>query len=220
MLAAPSLNRAQDAKAAYPAMAPLEQYRMPRDAEIALARSAAPKSLSNDAEVMVLGVHGYEVATEGTNGFVCMVLRSWAAGTDEPDFWNPKVRAAVCVNAAAARSYVPVNIKRTALIVAGRSKTEMVADLKLAFDKKELLVPEPGAMCYMMAKGSYLGDRDKHWHPHLMFFTPQTDALAWGANADGSPVLAAEDPENRQTIFLIPVGEWSDGTPGPPLDNH
>jgi hypothetical protein len=219
-LALPSLTYAQDAKAAYPSMAPLEQYTMPRDAEIALARSAAPESISRDAEVMALGPHGYEVAANGTNGFVCMVLRSWAAGTDEPDFWNPKIRAAICVNRAAARSYVPVNVKRTELILAGRSKTEMVADLKLNFDKKELSTPAPGAMCYMMSKDSYLSDRVVHWHPHLMFFVPQTDAAAWGANADGSPLLAADDPENRQTIFLIPVGEWSDGTPGPPLGKH
>lgn len=219
LMATPRVH-AQDTKTAYPRMAPLEQYRMPRDAEIALARSAAPESISRDAEVMALGPHGYEVAVKGTNGFVCMVLRSWAAGTDEPDFWNPKIRAAVCVNPAAARSYVPANVKRTELILAGRSKAEMVADLKVAFDKKELTGPSPGAMCYMMAKQSYLSDRVVHWHPHLMFFTPQTDASAWGANANGSPLLAADDPENRQTIFLIPVGEWSDGTPGPPLDNH
>ncbi len=216
----PSLTHAQDAKAAYPAMAPLAQYMMPRDAEMALARSAAPESISRDADVMTLGARGYEVAAKGANGFVCMVLRSWAAGTDEPDFWNPKIRAAICMNPAAARSYVPVNVKRTELILAGRSKTELVAGLKRAFDKNELSAPAPGAMCYMMSKDSYLSDRDAHWHPHLMFFVPQTAAAAWGANADGSPLLAADDPENRQTIFLLPVGEWSDGTPGPSLDHH
>ena len=85
-------TQAQDRKARYPGMAPLDQYLMERDAEVILARSAAPQSISHDADVMVLGRHGYETAVKGKNGFVCMVERSWSAGFDDPDFWNPKVR--------------------------------------------------------------------------------------------------------------------------------
>src|SRR5271155_3351643 len=55
--------KAQDTKIPYPSMAPLEQYLMPdRNEEIKLARSAAPDSISGDAEVLVLGRHGYETA--------------------------------------------------------------------------------------------------------------------------------------------------------------
>ena len=85
--------QAQDAKTPYPGMAPLDQYMMKdRNAEIAMARSAAPAAISSDAEVMVLGQHGYETVVKGKNGFVCVVERSWTAGIDDPDFWNPKVR--------------------------------------------------------------------------------------------------------------------------------
>jgi hypothetical protein len=64
--------QAQDTKNLYPtSMVPLDQYLMGRDAEIALARSAAPRSVAKDATVMVLGRDGYETAVEGTNGFVC-----------------------------------------------------------------------------------------------------------------------------------------------------
>jgi hypothetical protein len=73
-------------------MAPFDQYLIERTAEIALAPSAAPESISPDAEVMVLGQHGYETVVKGKNGFVCVVERSWTAGIDDPDFWNPKVR--------------------------------------------------------------------------------------------------------------------------------
>jgi hypothetical protein len=112
---------AQDAKAPYPSMAPLDQYLMKdRSSEIALARSAAPEFISRDAEVMVLGRHGYETAIKGTNAFVCLVQRSWAAGIDDPDFWNPKLRAPFCLNAPGARSYLPRTIKKTDLILAGR----------------------------------------------------------------------------------------------------
>jgi len=118
---------AQDAKGPYPSMAPLDQYLMEdRGSEIALARSAAPESISRDAEVLVLGRHGYETAIKGTNGFVCMVERSWTAPIDDPGFWNPKGRAPTCLNAAAARSYLPRTIKKTDLILAGRTKAQMV----------------------------------------------------------------------------------------------
>src|SRR6266404_2047828 len=61
---------AQDAKRPYPNMTPIEQYLMDRDAEIALARSAAPDAISHDASVIVLTRHGYETAGHGKNGWV------------------------------------------------------------------------------------------------------------------------------------------------------
>lgn len=205
--------QAQQAKTPYPSMAPVVQYMIAsRDAEITLARSAAPRSISDDAEVLVLGPHGYEIAEKGKNGFVCAVLRSWTAGIDAPDFWNPNLRAPICFNAAAARTYLPIVMKKTELILAGRSKAEMFESIKAALAKGELPVQAPGAMCYMLSKDGYLGDAVKHWHPHVMFFVPQTDPAAWGAGLSGSPILAGPDPEDSLTVFLIPVGKWSDGT--------
>jgi hypothetical protein len=135
---------------------------------------------------LVLGQHGYETAVNGKNGFVCMVWRSWTAGTDDPDFWNPKLRALICLNTLAARSQVPLTLKKTELILASRSKDQMAAAVKAAFDRKELSTPDAGAMCYMMSKQGYLSDRDGHWHPHLMFsFHSQT--LQFGAQARQAP---------------------------------
>ena len=185
---------------------------MERNAEIALARSAAPDSISQDAEVIVLGRHGYETGVKGKNGFVCIVERSWATETDDPQFWNPRMRAPICFNSSAARSVLPTTIKKTELILAGRSKAEVAEGLRAAFEKKELSTPESGAMCYMMSRQGYLNDHDGHWHPHVMFFFPLTDPTAWGADLPGSPVLALKSTEERVTIFLVPVGKWSDGT--------
>ncbi|HUJ32434.1 MAG TPA: hypothetical protein VLY23_14210 [Candidatus Acidoferrum sp.] len=205
--------QAQDAKTPYPLMAPVEQYLIPdRGAEIALARSAAPESISADAEVMVLGRHGYETAVKGKNGFVCLVERSWSSGIDDPAFWNPKLRGPMCLNPPAARTYLPLTIKKTELVLAGQSKAEMSESIKTALDKKELPPLEPGAMCYMLSKQGYLSDSAGHWHPHLMFFVPQTDAQTWGANLAHSPVLASDMPSDRLTIFMVPVAKWSDGT--------
>jgi hypothetical protein len=211
VVAAASGARVEDAKTSYPKMAPVDQYMMERSAEIALARSAAPESISGDAEIKVLGQHGYETAVHGKNGFVCMVERSWMAPIDDPDFWNPKLRAPICLNAAAARSYFPRTIKKTEVILDTKSKDRMVADIQAALDKKELPALEPGAMCYMMSKQGYLSERGGHWHPHLMFFTPLTDPAAWGAGSPGSPIIAFKGSEGM-TIFLVPVVTWSDGT--------
>jgi hypothetical protein len=211
---------AEDAKTLYPNMAPLEQYLIAdRDAEIALARSAAPESISRDAKVLVLGRHGYETAVKGTNGFVCIVERSWTAGIDDPDFWNPKLRGPLCLNPQAARSYLPLTIRKTELVLAGQSKAQMVDGIKAGFDKKELPTLEPGAMCYMLSKQGYLSDRGGHWHPHLMFFVPQTIAPTWGVNLPGSPILGSEDAPDRLTVVMIPVAKWSDGT-ADPTDAH
>jgi hypothetical protein len=219
VLGTPRPVQAQDAKTPYPTMAPIEQYMMTRDAEIALARSAAPDSISRDAEVMVLGKHGYEIAVTGKNSFVCLVERGWASPIDSPDFWNPKLRGPLCLNAAAARTYLPVTIKKTEFVLAGESRLQMFESLKAAFDKKELPALEPGAMSYMLSKDGNLGDGNGHWHPHLMFFVPQTGAQTWGANLDASPILAVEVPQDRLTIFMIPVANWSDGTTDS-MDKH
>lgn len=205
---------AQDAKAPYPKMGPLGPYLMERNAEIALARSAAPAAISNDAEVLVLGRHGFETAVRGKNGFVCLVERSWNSPFDSSEFWNPKLRGADCYNPPAARTILPLVIKRTELALAGQSKAQIFDSLKAASRKKEL---EPGAMCYMMSKEAYLTDEDDHNLAHLMFYLPQ--GTAWGANLPGSPVLM-----HQQTVlgvpgpvseFIIRVPEWSDGTLAP-----
>ncbi len=219
LLASALIARAQEAGGSYPAMAPLERYLMEPEAEIPLARSAAPHSISQDAGIMVLGRHGYETVINGKNGFVCMVQRSWAAGLDDPEFWNPKLRAPICFNPPAVRSYLPQILKKTDWALAGRSRTQMSEDIKSAFASKELPAPEIGAMCYMMSKQGYVSDHDGHWRPHLMFFVPLTEPETWGAGLPGSPVLGAQDKPGRVTVFLVPVERWSDGTVAPDNDH-
>ena len=204
----------QDATTPYLNIAPIDEYLMTdQAAEIALARSAAPQSISRDAEVRVLGRHGFETAVEGKNGFVCIVERSWTS-TADPDFWNPKVRTPICWNAAAARSILLRNIKRTDLILAGRPKAQVDEAIVAAVDKKELPATEPGAICYMMSKQGYGGDSVEHWPPHLMFYFSQTDPAIWGANLSGSPIIAVSDTREHVTTFVIAVQRWSDGTEG------
>jgi len=200
----------------YAAMAPLDQYLIPDEkAEIALARSAAPASISDAAEVMVLRRDGYATAVKGTNGFVCIVERAWANSSDASDFWNPKMRAPTCYNPAAASTFLPIFLMKTRLALAGKSKAEIGAATVSALEKKELPTLAPGAMCYMMSKQQYLNDGAKSWHPHVMFLVAGDAEKSWGANLPRSPIIAANNPEQRVTIFMVLANEWSDGTPAP-----
>jgi hypothetical protein len=211
-------SHAQVGKNPYPVMAPLDQYLIADEkAEIALARSAAPASISNAAEVMVLRRDGYATAVRGSNGFVCIVERSWANTTDDEQFWNPKVRAPHCFNASAASSVLPFFLMKSKLVLAGKSRSEIAAAIVSSRNKKESPPLAAETIVYMMSKQQYLNDDGKSWHPHVMFYAVGDADKRLGANLPGSPVMAAYDPEQQVTTFFVLAGEWSDGTPGPPI---
>jgi hypothetical protein len=200
--------------ASYPKMAPIAQYLSPSLAdEIALARSAAPPSVAKDAEVLVFGEKGYETAATGSNGFVCLVVRAWANNFDSADFWNPRVRAPHCFNAAAVRTVLPTYLRRTKWALSGASRDQIREQTNKALTAHEIVPPETGAMAFMLGKDGYLGDNvHGHWHPHVMFYLPRTPGATWGANAQGSPIFADAEALEPVTVFFVPVGRWSDGT--------
>jgi hypothetical protein len=215
-LGASSEKLQAQSKNPYPSMAALDRYLMPdRNAEIALARSAAPDSISHDAKVLVLGAHGYETAVEGKNGFVCAVERGWMAPFDNPEFWNPKIRGPLCFNPPAARSILPMTYKRTEMVLAGQSKAQVMEGIKI-FVKKELPALDTGAFTYMLSKGAYLTDAGSHNMAHLMFYTPLADGAVWGADLPKSPVML--NPQfalEGIDVFMVLTGMWSDGTLAP-----
>jgi len=207
---------AQGAPAPYQNMAPIAQYRFASQSdEIALARSAAPPSISNDADVLTLGDRGYETTVRGKNGFACIVERSWAKDFDDAEFWNTKVRAPICFNPVSARSVLPTYLMQTRWLLAGASKAQLAERTKAAIAAGRIAPPEIGAMCYMMSKDGYLGDAGGHWHPHLMFFLPH-DAHGpayWGANLPGVPVMGGDAGLDPASVYFVIVSKWSDGTP-------
>ena len=211
--------QAQDANNPYPtSMAPIDQYLMDRNDEIALARSAAPPSIGKDATVLVLGRHGFETAVKGTNGFVCNVDRWMDQFEKSPEFWNPKRHGPVCYNPQAAKTLIPILMIRTKLALAGKSKAEMKEGVKAAIEKGEVPALEPSAMAYMFSKQGFLNSKCGNCSPHLMFYVPVKDAKTWGADMPESQVYVAPhfngDPE-PVTEFIVEVTEWSDGTPYP-----
>lgn len=186
-----------------------------RAAEVALARTAAPRSVSDSASVLVLTAVGFVEASRGTNGFTCVVLRSFSGSTSDPAFWNPRVRAPHCFNPPAARTVLPAFLKRVEWILAGTRLTEVEARTRRAFAAHELPQPAPGAMAYMLSPEQYLVDANPHWLPHLMFYYDRSlPAAAWGAGDMSAPVIdaTAGDPDFPVLTLLVPVRQWSDGT--------
>lgn len=190
------------------------QFLMGRDAEIALARSAAPSAISGQATVIVLGAHGYETAAAGRNGWVCGVERAWMNQFDSKDFWNPRIRGAICYNPAAARSVLPLVELRARLVMAGKSKPEILAGVEAALAHHQVPALEAGAMSYMTSKHSYLSDAGNHDLAHLMFYAPMGEK--WGADLPHSPVsripVFGGAPEPI-AIYIVKTDAWSDGTP-------
>lgn len=219
-LASARQSMAQGATTRYERMAPVDQYLMAdQRAEIALARSAAPDSISRHAEVLVMGRRGFATAVKGSNGFVCFVGRGWSSAAD-PDYWNPRVRVPMCVNPAAARSYLARITTITELALAGRSLEQVNDAMAAAIAKRKLPPMSPGAMAYMMSKEGYGGDVAPHWPSHLMFFYSDVDPATWGANVPGSPVVAIADPVEHLTQFVITAPRWSDGSAVEKAPNH
>lgn len=214
---ASSYGQAAQPASKYRTMGPVQKYLMAPADEIALARSAGPPSVSKHASVLVLGKHGYYVAVKGSNGWVCLVERSWTAGLDDPEFWNPKGRGPSCFNPPAVRSVLPQYVERTKWAFAGDTREEIAKKAQAAYASHHFTDPAPASFAYMLSKKGYLNDEVcGPWLPHVMPFIAYDQVATWAAGFGGSPIFAGPymRPYEPMTIF-IPVRRWSDGSPGP-----
>jgi hypothetical protein len=199
-----------------PTRGPIAPYLMPdRQAEVALARSAAPPSIAAKAEVLVLSSSGFETAVKGTNGFVCIVERSWTSAFDDTEFWNPKERGPDCYNPPAARTEIPQLIQEAKWALAGLTRQQMADRTKAAFVDHSFKPPEPGAFGFMLSKEGYLNHAHGPWYPHMMFFISRDQVASWGPDVQNSPAQSADRGPYLSTIVMVPVLNWSDGSSAP-----
>jgi len=203
----------------YPTMAPISQYMMPRDAEIEMARSAAPPSISDAAEVLVMNETGYEVAAKGSNGWVCLVGRMWSAGLDDPEFWNPKGRGPGCLNPLAVKSVLPFYLARAKWALAGDTHDEIAKKSQAGYADHQFTDPIPGSFALMLSKEGYLNDGVAGpWRPHVMPFIALDQLNTWAAGFKGSPILSPATSTFRRyepVTIVILAPYWSDGSPAP-----
>jgi hypothetical protein len=218
LLSATSL-RAQ--KASVPELAPY--LIADRAEEVALARSAAPRNVSDSATILVLAKSGYVQAARGTNGFTCLVQRSFDSSTNDPGFWNAKVRAPVCFNSPAVRTVLAPMLKRSDWVVGGVALAEVEARTQRAYASHAFPAPAAGAMAYMLSPRQHLVDADPHWMPHLMFFYDKAlSGSTFGAAGMTAPIInaSAGDPHAPVLTIFVPVRQWSDGSAAMAMGSH
>jgi hypothetical protein len=197
------------AQATYP---PVERYLLPRDAEIAMARSAAPAAISGAATVKVLTRQGYEVAEAGTNGVVCLVLRGFAAPTYTPAeyralVYDPAVHAPICFAAPAALSVLPYYEMRTSLALAGKHPDRIAEALQAAYVRGELPRRGETTFAYMFSAHQHLGPGVGAWHPHMMVFAPWVKADALGSALPETMPQVTDDAGTPFAVIVIPVDD-------------
>jgi hypothetical protein len=193
---------------------PLSEYMMPLEAEIALARSAAPANVSDRATIKVLNESGFEVAIEGDNGFVCMVMRAWSAPTYTPaaflDFvYYAPLRAPICFNPVAAETMMLYYELRTELGLQGKNPDEISDGIEAAYAKGELPRIETVSFAYMWSADQDLGPGIGHWHPHMMVFTPYYENSMLGGNEFGGTLpFVSDDAGTPFAVTVIPTDDW------------
>jgi hypothetical protein len=190
---------------------PVSAYLMPGDAETALARSAAPPHIAGRATIKVLTASGYQVVSEGDNGFVCLVMRGWTAPTYTPAqlrdlVYDPTVRAPICFDPGASRTVLPYYELRTALGMAGQGPDQIARGVEAAYARGELPGRVGVSFAYMWSADQNLGPGIGAWHPHVMVFAPYYENALLGGNEFGSPLPAVTDDAGTPfTVVVIPV---------------
>jgi hypothetical protein len=190
---------------------PLTEYLMPRDAEMALAKSAAPANISDRATIKVLTKSGYEVAYKGDNGFVCIVMRGWAAPTYTPAqvrnlVYDASVRAPICFDPVASRTVMPYYELRSKLGMEGKTPDQIAEGVQVAYVKGQLPRRDAVSFAYMWSADQELGPGVGHWHPHMMIFAPYYENAMLGGNEFGKALpQVSDDAGTPFTVIVIPV---------------
>jgi len=185
---------------------------MERDAEVALAASAAPAGISSRATLRVLTESGYRTVRQGDNGFVCLVLRGWGAPTFTPAplrqlVYDATLRAPICFDPVAARTVLPYQELRTRLGMAGKNPDEITHGVEAAYARGELPPVEAVAFAYMWSADQRLGPAGAY-HPHMMVYAPyyRNEQLGDNTLQSGLPVVT-DDAGTAFAVAVIPVAD-------------
>ena len=198
---------AQDTK--YP---PVSEYLMPQDAEIALAKSAAPDNISGKATIKILTASGFRVVHEGDNGFVCLVMRGFGAPTFTPTdlrnlVYDSKLRAPICFDPQAAQTVVPFYELRHKLGLEGKTPEEITKAIQAAYSAGALPKRDRVSFAYMWSADQILGPAG-HWHPHMMVFSPLYENSMLGGNEGGAPgPVVTDDAGTPLAVVVIRVDD-------------
>lgn len=195
-----------------PQYPPVSEYMMTPEAEVALARSAAPANISDRATIKVLTASGYQVARDGDSGFVCIVMRGSSAPTYTPAqirdlVYDAKLRAPICFNPEASRTVMPYYELRNQLAMEGKTPDQITEGIQAAYAKGVLPKRDGVSFAYMWSADQNLGAFG-HWHPHMMVFCPYYENSMVGGNPFGAPLpLVTDDAGTPFAVVVIPVDD-------------
>jgi len=180
-----------------------------RDAEVRLARSAAPASVSARARVWILENGRYTVADSGVGGVECYVSRSWPLSL-EPH----------CFDAEGAATIMRLEMRGVELAHAGVPREEAKRQLALALAAGEYRLPARPAMSWMMSAQQVLYGDDGRlagpWRPHLMIYIPflTAELAGTGSNTDPFSGMVVE-PGTPMANLMIVVPRAVETAPAP-----
>jgi hypothetical protein len=175
--------------------------------EIALARSAAPSSISAHARVLALTDTGYDTIADGSSAVTCVVNRSWDRSV-EPHCYDPEGAATV----------MQIELRRNYLRHIGKPEDEISKELALGLVSGKYRLPSRPALTYMMSarqvlyddSGKYVGK----WRPHLMIYYPNLSnkAMALPATPDMRVGMVGGDGGTESSLIIV-MGAFADGSP-------
>jgi hypothetical protein len=178
--------------------------------EIALAVSAAPPELSNQATVYAVRDGQVLTLRRGSNGSACVVARDLHGGSLYP----------ICYNAEGARTVLPRELLEVRLRSLGASEDSVERAVAAGYASGQLETPKSLAMAYMMSPRQVLfssprpeGRRVGSWHPHLMFFVPGATPSMFGLRSEDAEPIAVSGSGTPRAEVVVKVQKWSDGTP-------
>jgi len=183
-------------------------YMMAPEAEVALARSAAPDNVSARATVKILTTSGYKEAAKGDNGFTCIVMRGWSVPfIRKPEYYG-KMRAPICYDPVASRTVLPYQELCAKLGLEGKDVESINREVAMAYALGELPKMETTAFAYMWSADQDLGPKVGHWHPHMMVYAPYyTDSMLGNNNPAGLGPFVSPDAGTPFAIVIIAVPE-------------
>jgi hypothetical protein len=188
--------------------APLSEYLMPEDAEVALARSAAPENVSARATVKVLTPKGFKVAVQGSNGFTCLVQRSWSGAPDPKTVYYAKLRAPICFDPVASRTVLPMEELKTQLGLEGKGPEAIAQEAAAAYGLGKLPKMEGVAFAYMWSANQDVGPGFGAWHPHMMVYAPYYENSMLGGNeVGGIAPFVGEPTKSPFNVVVIRVDD-------------
>jgi hypothetical protein len=174
---------------------------VPRDEQISIALSAAPKAIREKATVYVLGPKGFEKAREGTNGVSCLVGRHFTKSgetTIEPECYDPE----------GSRTLLLADLYGEELRAKGTPEAEIKPDIKNGFKDGQFKAPSKPGVRYMLSSDNRLGPtpdgKTVYVPPHFMFYAPYMTGKDLGYDSVAPFLVQPGEPYTTMIVFYNP----------------